>query len=104
MIASNFVLEPKMLFRQAAATSDVPVKPSTLKLWATRGLLVRGVRVYLEAAYIAGRWWTSPQAIQRFLAATTVPRPAATPTVTPTAPPYEEILEVLDDEEAIKQK
>lgn len=47
-----------------------PVTLSCLLRWVLEGVkTVSGVRVHLEAARNAGRWVTSPAAIQRFIAA-----------------------------------
>jgi hypothetical protein len=65
---------------------EQPVNPSTLSRWITRGVrLADGRRVHLEAGRIAGRWVTTPGAIQRFIerqipVQAEQPLPARTPT------------------------
>jgi hypothetical protein len=49
-----------------------PVAPSTIFRWIVSGVIVRdGRRVRLEAVRLGGRWLTSVQAIERFVAAQT---------------------------------
>jgi hypothetical protein len=49
-----------------------PVTLSCLVRWITAGVRgPDGERIRLEAARLAGRWLTTPQAVQRFIAAQT---------------------------------
>jgi hypothetical protein len=49
-----------------------PVNPSTVFRWITGGVrLPGGARVRLDAVRLGGRWLTSVQAIERFIAAQT---------------------------------
>jgi len=65
---------------------DAPVNPSTVWRWILQGVrLPDGSRVKLEAIRLAGRWLTSVEAIERFIAAQTpalhsdsAPRPRTT--------------------------
>lgn len=48
----------------------------TLHRWRTRGMLVNGVRVRLEMRRVGATWWTSKEAVQRWLEATNPAIPA----------------------------
>jgi hypothetical protein len=70
----------------AAAARELPSRTgghahaTTLWRWATAGVKSpRGVRVRLERVRIGGTWYTSVEALQRFLAALTVTPDAAVP-------------------------
>ena len=51
----------------AEAVAFVPGKPNVATLWRWMHNGVRGIR--LEAVPVGGRWFTSKEAIERFLAA-----------------------------------
>lgn len=59
----------EQLVSMTAAAQQLPRRPhvATLHRWRTRG--IRGVQ--LEAALVGGRWYTSQEALRRFIAATT---------------------------------
>jgi hypothetical protein len=60
-----------------------PCAPSTIFRWITAGVrLPDGRRVRLEAVRLGGRWLTSTQAIERFIARQT-PRIDTDPTLAP---------------------
>lgn len=48
----------------------------TLHRWRTVGILVNGVRVHLEMRRVGSTWWTSKEAVQRWLEATNPTTPA----------------------------
>jgi hypothetical protein len=61
-----------------------PVNPSTIWRWISNGVkLPDGRRVKLGAVRLSGRWLTSVEAIERFIAAQT-PAPAGDTAPTPT--------------------
>ena len=45
------------------------VHPSTVSRWVARGLLLNGKRVRLEGVRVGFRWFTTAEAVERFLAA-----------------------------------
>jgi hypothetical protein len=53
---------------------------STYWRWATVGVLVGGIRVFLEAEKIGGRLYCSREAVQRFMALTATRRQPEPPT------------------------
>jgi len=62
---------------------DRPVNPSTLWRWISAGVkLPDGHRIKLGAVRLSGRWLTSVEAIERFIAAQT-PNPDNTPAEAP---------------------
>ena len=67
--------ETLLTLKQAAReVPGCPVNPSTVYRWASRGHLLRGgQRVKLEAIRVAGRTFTSRQAITRFIEAQNAP-------------------------------
>src|SRR5262249_39553753 len=63
-----------------------PVNPSTIFRWITNGVqLPGGARLRLEARRVGGRWLTSREAVQTFIAAQT-PRGDDAPTPEPRTP------------------
>ena len=60
---------------------------SCLVRWVLNGVRApNGERIKLEAARLAGRWITTPQAISRFVAAQSPPSTTTTPTSVPRSP------------------
>jgi hypothetical protein len=63
---------------------DRPVNPSTVWRWISAGVkLPDGRRVKLGAVRLSGRWLTSVEAIERFIAAQTPDLDAGVPASTP---------------------
>jgi hypothetical protein len=56
--------------RPLEARDPAPCNPSTVFRWIMNGIRLNdGRRVHLEAAKLAGRYLTTPQALERFIAA-----------------------------------
>jgi hypothetical protein len=63
--ATTSVLIPLSSVRKyCLRTRDRPIHPATLHRWRLHG--VRGVK--LDAVKLGGRWYTTEQAVQRFVA------------------------------------
>lgn len=74
--------ETEILLTLTEAAKTLPGRPSVTTLWRWRTRGVRGVR--LDTCAVGGRRYTSREAIQRFIAATTAaadgePAPLRTP-------------------------
>jgi hypothetical protein len=67
----NIIDEGTLSMAEASALLPGRPAPHTLARWIQQGLLVAGRRVKLEGVRIGRRWFTSHEAIARFIEATT---------------------------------